>query len=159
MAKTTPATRMLDHAGISYTLHTYTYDPRASKIGRQAAEAIGVSPSRVFKTLMARVDDKAVCVLIPSDREASMKKLASVFGGRAAHMMRPEDAERFTGYHVGGISPLGQKRMVPTAIDETVLGCDTVFINGGQRGIQVELIVTDLVTVLDAPVVSLTAEN
>lgn len=159
MRKTTPVTRMLDHAGIGYTLHSYAYDPRAGKIGVQAAEAIGVSPCRVFKTLMARVDDKAVCVLIPSDREASMKKLASAFGGKTAHMMRPEDAERATGYHVGGISPLGQKRVVPVAIDETVLAFDAVFINGGQRGLQVELIVTDLVKVLDAPVVSLTAEN
>ena len=159
MAKATPATRVLDRAGVGYTLHTYVYDSGAGKIGLQAAEAIGASPGRVFKTLMARVDDKAVCVLIPSDREASMKKLASVFGGKTAHMMRPEEAEKFTGYHVGGISPLGQKRMVPTAVDDAALAFDTVFINGGQRGLQAEVAPAALLKVLEAPTVSLTAEN
>ena len=88
---------------------------------------------------MAEVDGKPVCVVVPSDREVSMKKLAAAFGGKAANMMKPADAERATGYHVGGISPFGQKRQVPTAIELTALDEPHVFINGGQRGLQVRL--------------------
>jgi Cys-tRNA(Pro)/Cys-tRNA(Cys) deacylase len=88
---------------------------------------------------MAEVDGKPVCVVVPSDREVSMKKLASAFGGKTAKMMRPADAERLTGYHVGGISPFGQKKPVPTAIEQDALSETLVFINAGQRGLQVEL--------------------
>ena len=98
-------------------LHTYVYDPTPSSIGLQAAQALGVEPRRMLKTLMAEVDGKPVCVVVPSDREVSMKKLAAAFGGKTANMMRPADAERLTGYHVGGISPFGQKKRVPVAIE------------------------------------------
>jgi hypothetical protein len=93
----------------------------------------------VLKTLMAEVDGKPVCVAVPSDREVSMKKLAAAFGGKAAKMMRPADAERLTGYHVGGISPFGQKKRVPTAIEQVVLAETSIYLNGGQRGLQIEL--------------------
>lgn len=112
MSKTTRATQMLTKAGVSFTAVTYDYDPNADRIGLQAAEAIGEEPHRVLKTLMAEVDGKAVCVVVPSDREVSMKKLAAAFGGKSANMMKPADAERATGYHVGGISPFGQKKLV-----------------------------------------------
>ena len=104
---------------MKFTLHTYDYDPDAERIGLQAAEALGVAPERMLKTLMAEVDGKPVCVVVPSDREVSMKKLAAAFGGKSAKMMRPPDAERLTGYHVGGISPFGQKKRVPVAIEES----------------------------------------
>ena len=107
MSKTTRATQALDKLGVKFTMHLYDYDPDAESIGLQAAEALGVEPQRVLKTLMAEVDGKPVCVVVPSDREVSMKKLAATFGGKAANMMRPADAERLTGYHVGGISPFG----------------------------------------------------
>jgi Cys-tRNA(Pro)/Cys-tRNA(Cys) deacylase len=97
----------------------------------------------VLKTLMAELDGKPVCVVVPSDHEVSMKKLAVAFGGKSASMMRPADAERLTGYHVGGISPFGQKRKVPTAIEQSVLSEPFVYINGGQRGLQVRLPPTD----------------
>ena len=106
---------------MKFTLHTYDYDPDAESIGLQAAEALGVEAARVLKTLMAEVDGKPVCAVVPSDCEVSMKKLAGAFGGKAANMMRPADAERLTGYHVGGISPFGQKKRVPVAIEETAL--------------------------------------
>jgi Cys-tRNA(Pro)/Cys-tRNA(Cys) deacylase len=104
----------------------------------------------VLKTLMAEVDGKPVCVIVPSDREVSMKKLASAFGGKAAKMMRPADAERLTGYHVGGISPFGQKKRVPVAIEVSALGEAKVFINGGQRGLQIQIDPNDARTALGA---------
>lgn len=139
MSKTTKATLALDKAGAAYTLHTYDYDPDAPRVGLQAAEALGEDPSRVLKTLMAEVDGKPVCAVIPSDCEVSMKKLAAAFGGKSANMMKVPDAERMTGYVVGGISPFGQKRAVPTAMEEMALLEDRVYMNGGQRGLQVRL--------------------
>jgi Cys-tRNA(Pro)/Cys-tRNA(Cys) deacylase len=117
MSKTTRATQELAKLGVNFTLHTYDYDPDANSIGLQAAAALGVEPRRVLKTLVAEVDGRPVCVAVPSDREVSMKKLAAAFGGKAAKMMQPADAEQITGYHVGGISPFGQKKRVPTAIE------------------------------------------
>jgi Cys-tRNA(Pro)/Cys-tRNA(Cys) deacylase len=139
MSKTTRATQTLEKAGVAFAAVTYDYDPNADRIGMAAAEAIGEEPRRVLKTLMAEVDGRAVCVVVPSDREVSMKKLASAFGGKSANMMKPADAERATGYHVGGISPFGQKKLVPTAIEITALEEPHVFINGGQRGLQIRL--------------------
>ena len=139
MSKTTKATLALDQAGVAYTLHSYVYDPDAPRVGLQAAEALGEDPSRVLKTLMAEVDGKPVCAVIPSDQEVSMKKLAAAFGGKSANMMKVPDAERLTGYVVGGISPFGQKRAVPTVIEEMALLEDRVYLNGGQRGLQVRL--------------------
>ena len=156
MSKTTRATQALDKLGVKFTLHSYDYDPNAERIGLQAAEAIGAAPRRVLKTLMAEVDGKPVCVVVPSDGEVSMKKLASAFGGKAAKMMRPADAERLTGYHVGGISPFGQKKRVPVAIEAAALGHATVFLNGGQRGLQVELDPNDAVKALGAIAPALT---
>ena len=102
-----------------------------------AAESLGVSPERVLKTLMAEVDGKPVCVVVPSNGEISMKRLAAACGGKSAQMMRPSDAERLTDYHVGGISPFGQKKQFRTLIEITALEHESVFINGGQRGLQV----------------------
>jgi Cys-tRNA(Pro)/Cys-tRNA(Cys) deacylase len=147
----------LNKAGVEFMVHTYDYDPEAESIGLQAAEAIGQAPERVLKTLMAEVDGKPVCIIVPSDHQVSMKKLAAAFGGKAAAMMRPADAERLTGYHVGGISPFGQKRKVSTAIEATALAHDRVFINGGQRGLQVCLRPEDARAALDALVAPLIA--
>jgi Cys-tRNA(Pro)/Cys-tRNA(Cys) deacylase len=110
MSKVTRATRMLEKAGIAFTVHSYDYDPDADRIGLQAAEALGEPPARVLKTLMALADGKPTCVIVPSDREVSMKKLAAALGSKSAQMMKPADAERLSGYKVGGISPFGQTR-------------------------------------------------
>jgi Cys-tRNA(Pro)/Cys-tRNA(Cys) deacylase len=150
MSKTTPATKALEKLGVKFTLHTYVYDSAADSIGLQAAGALGIEPFRMLKTLMAEVDGRPVCVAVPSDGEVSMKKLASAFGGKTAKMMRPADAERLTGYHVGGISPFGQKKRVPVAIEAAALGHASVFLNGGQRGLQVELDPNDAVKALGA---------
>ena len=152
MSKTTRATQVLQQAGVAFTVHTYDYDPNAERIGLQAAEAIGADPNTVLKTLMVLVDGKPVCVVVPSDREVNLKKLASALGGKAAQMMKPADAERITGYHVGGISPFGQKKRVPTLMEESGLAPAQIFINGGQRGLQVKLSPQDTVRALDAKV-------
>ena len=112
MSKRTRATEMLEKAALSFSVHSYDYDPNADRIGLQAAEALQQPPERVLKTLMALVDGRPVCVIVPSDHEVSMKRLAAAFGGKSAQMMKPTDAERVTGYKVGGISPFGQKRKV-----------------------------------------------
>jgi Cys-tRNA(Pro)/Cys-tRNA(Cys) deacylase len=156
MSRTTRATAALASLGIKFVLHTYSYDSGAERIGLQAAEALGIEPRRVLKTLMAEVDGKPVCAVVPSDCEVSMKKLAAAFGGKAAQMMRPADAERLTGYHVGGISPFGQKKRVPVAIEEAALRQASVFLNGGQRGLQVELDPNDAVKAAGAIVRALT---
>ena len=156
MSKTTPATKALQKLGVKFVLHTYVYDSDAESIGMQAAEALGVEPYRMLKTLMAEVDGGPVCVVVPSDREVSMKKLAAAFRSKAAKMMRPQDAERLTGYHVGGISPFGQKKRVPVVFEENALGHATVFLNGGQRGLQIEINPNDAVMALDAASLPLT---
>lgn len=157
MAKATPATRALDKAGIGYSLHSYDYDPEAQRIGLQAAEALGVGADRVLKTLMAAVDGKPVCLVVASDREVSMKRVAAAFGGKSAAMLKPAEAERITGYHVGGISPLGQKRAVPTLIDAGSIDiAEEIHVNGGGRGLQIRLRPADLVAVLRARTAALT---
>jgi Cys-tRNA(Pro)/Cys-tRNA(Cys) deacylase len=153
MAKSTPATLALLKAGVAFTIHEYDYDPNARRIGMQAAEALGVEPVRLLKTLMARAGDEVVCVLAPSDREVNLKKLASAAGAKSAAMLGAAEAERISGYHVGGISPLGQKKRVRVFIDESALSFDRLVLNGGRRGLQVELASDDLVQALDAQAV------
>ena len=156
MSKTTRATLALTRLGIKFALHTYDYDSSADRIGRQAAQALGIEPQRMLKTLMAEVDGKPACVVVPSDRDVSMKKLAAAFRGKAANMMRPADAERLTGYHVGGISPFAPKKWVPVAIDQATLAQTSVYLNGGQRGLQIEIDPNDAVRALDAIVLEIT---
>jgi Cys-tRNA(Pro)/Cys-tRNA(Cys) deacylase len=141
MSKITRATQALEKASVAFTLHTYAYDPGADSIGLQAAAGLGAE----------------LCAIVPSDREVSMKKLAAAFQGKSAKMMRPADAERLTGYHVGGISPFGQKKRVPSAIEQSALAERSVFINGGQRGLQIEIEPNDALKALDAIAAALAA--
>jgi Cys-tRNA(Pro)/Cys-tRNA(Cys) deacylase len=157
MSRTTRATAALTQAGVAFTVHTYDYDPSAPRIGLQAAEALGVAPGSVLKTLMAEVDGKPACVVLPSDREVSMKALARAFDGKSAQMLKPADAERLTGYVVGGVSPFGQKRRLPTLFDEAALAHPMVFINGGRRGLQVRLDPHDAIAVAQARTAAISA--
>jgi len=152
MAKTTPATRFLAEAGITHQVHSYDYAPDGARVGLQAADALGEHPARVLKTLMIEIDDRPACALLPSDRELSMKKVAAALGAKSARMMKPADAERITGYHIGGISPFGQKRRLPVAIEAAAMGGPLVYINGGQRGLQVRLAPDDAARALNAVV-------
>jgi Cys-tRNA(Pro)/Cys-tRNA(Cys) deacylase len=157
MARSTPATVALSKAGIAFTLHEYDYDPNAERIGMQAAEALDVSPARLLKTLMAKVGGAVVCVLVPSDQEVSLKKLAAAAGAKDATMLPPAEAERVTGYHVGGISPFGQKKRVRTLIAQSALAHATIIVNGGRRGLQIELAPKDLMKLLGATSAELVA--
>lgn len=157
MSRTTPATVALTKAGVAFDLFPYDYDPDAPRVGLQAAEALGMAPEQVFKTLMVLVDGAPACVIVPSDCEVSMKKLAAVLGGKSAQMMKPADAERLTGYKVGGVSPLGQKKIVPTAMDETAILFDQVLINAGQRGLLLGVAPDEARRATDAVLADLTA--
>jgi Cys-tRNA(Pro)/Cys-tRNA(Cys) deacylase len=150
MAKGTPATVALEKAGIAFKLHEYDYDPNAERIGMQAADALGVSPQRLLKTLMAKAGGQPVCVVIASDREVSLKKLAVAAGAKDASMLPAAEAERITGYHVGGISPLGQKKRLKVFIDAAAMAHPTIIFNGGRRGLQIEIPPGDLVKLLNA---------
>jgi Cys-tRNA(Pro)/Cys-tRNA(Cys) deacylase len=156
MSKTTPATLALDKAGVAYRLATYDYDPNADRVGLQAAEALGAAPDEVLKTLIVKADSKPVCVILASDREVSMKKLAAALGAKSAEMAPVPDAERITGYRVGGVSPFGQKKRLPTVLDAASADRAEVFVNGGQRGLQVRLAPAELVRVLEARVAAVT---
>jgi Cys-tRNA(Pro)/Cys-tRNA(Cys) deacylase len=150
MAKGTPATLALEKAGVAFTLHAYDYDPNAARIGMQAAEALRVSPARLLKTLMAKAGGNIVCVLVPSDKDVSLKRLAAAAGAKDAAMLPPAEAERITGYHVGGISPFGQRKRVRCFIDAPALAHSTVIVNGGRRGLQIELAPQQIVKLLGA---------
>lgn len=150
MAKVTRATQALDRAGVPFTVVSYDYDPGAERIGLQAAEALDVDPHCVIKTLMARVDGKPVCVMLSSAAEVSMKLLAAAVGGKNAEMMPPSDAERMTGYRIGGISPFGQQQKIRTVLDPQALDYEHVYVNAGQRGLQLFLSPIDAARVLDA---------
>jgi Cys-tRNA(Pro)/Cys-tRNA(Cys) deacylase len=156
MSRTTPATIALDRARITYVIASYDYDPGTERVGLQAAEALGVPPGEVLKTLMVKADGKPACVILASDREVAMKKLAAALGAKSAEMMKPADAERITGYRVGGVSPFGQKRAVPTVIDADAAALPQAFVNAGQRGLQARLAPADLARVLDAKVAAIT---
>jgi Cys-tRNA(Pro)/Cys-tRNA(Cys) deacylase len=139
MRRVTPATRQLDAAGIAYRLHAYDYDPTTANIGRHAASALGVAPARMLKTLLLAVDGKPACAVLPVDRELSLKKFAAALGGKQAALLPAAAAERVTGYHLGGISPFGQKKRLPLVLERSVLEQAQVLCNAGQRGLQLEL--------------------
>lgn len=141
----TPATRALTAAGLSFTERAYDHDPAAESFGLEAAEALGVDPVRVLKTLLAEVDGRLVVAIVPVAGRLDLKALAAAVGGKRAAMATPALAERRTGYVVGGISPLGQRTTHPTVLDRTALDHPTVLVSGGRRGLDLELAPADLV--------------
>ena len=142
----TPAVRALERARVVHTLHPYDADhPAGQGHGEAAVAALGADPRRVFKTLVARVDGALTVAVVPVSGSLDLKALAAAAGGRKAVMADPADAERTTGYVVGGISPLGQKKALPTVVDQSALGFATVMVSAGRRGLQVELPPADLV--------------
>jgi Cys-tRNA(Pro)/Cys-tRNA(Cys) deacylase len=141
----TPATTALAAAGVAFTVHDYAHDPRTESYGDEAATALGIPAARVFKTLLADVDGVLTVAVVPVSGQLDLKALARAVGGRKAAMADPKAAERATGYVVGGISPLGQKRPHPTVVDLTALDHPTVFVSAGRRGLEVELAPAELV--------------
>ncbi len=141
----TPATRAASQAGIDYTVHSYEHDPRAESYGQEAADALGVDAHRVFKTLVARTDSgDLVCGVVPVRCQLDVKALARAVGAKKATMAPATEAERATGYVLGGISPLGQKRSLPTVVDVTAEQHATVLVSAGRRGLEIELSPADL---------------
>lgn len=146
----TPATVALTAAGIAFEVRAYDHDPRAVSYGMEAAEALGVDPARVFKTLLASLDGRLVVGIVPVSGQLDLKALARALGGSKAVMADVSAAERATGYVAGGISPIGQKRPHPTALDASALDHDTILVSGGRRGFDLEIAPHDLVAVTGA---------
>ena len=146
----TPATVALTRAGVGFTLHEYTHDPRAESFGLEAADALGLDPVRVFKTLMATVDGRLAVAVVPVSGQLDLKALARALGGSKAAMADRSAADRATGYVAGGISPVGQKRLHPTVLDASALDHPTVFVSAGRRGLDLEIAPADLVRVIEA---------
>jgi Cys-tRNA(Pro)/Cys-tRNA(Cys) deacylase len=152
----TPAIRAIERAAVAFQLLEYDYDPAADEIGLQAAQALGRLPSTVFKTLVVTLDSgELVCALVPSDARLNLKAIASAAGAKKAELADPKKAERTTGYVVGGISPLGQKKPLRTFIDASASMLDQIVVNGGRRGLQIALRAADLILATSAVVVSL----
>jgi Cys-tRNA(Pro)/Cys-tRNA(Cys) deacylase len=143
----TPATVTLDRAGIAYEVRAYEHDPAATSYGLEAATALGVPPERVFKTLLVDTDKGLGVGIVPVDRLLDLKAVAAALGAKKATMADPAVAERVTGYVVGGISPVGQKKALPTVLDASALQHGTILVSGGKRGLDIELAPGDLVTV------------
>jgi Cys-tRNA(Pro)/Cys-tRNA(Cys) deacylase len=150
MATGTPATTLLVAAGIIYAEHVYQHDPSATSFGLEAAEKLGIDPSQVFKTLVAQVDDYFAVAIVPVNQQVSLKSLSRVLNAKKATMADPQVAARITGYVVGGISPLGQKVLLPTVIAESAQLLGTILVSGGKRGFDIELSPIDLAQLLQA---------
>lgn len=154
LSMATPATLMLAGAGVAFSTHEFQQHSMERGFGKLAAQALGVEPERVFKTLLAEVEglasSKIVVGIVPVSGHLSLKELAHAIGAKRAELCDPKLAERITGYVVGGISPFGQKRLLPTVIDETCDLFDTVYVSGGKRGFDIEIAPDDLVRVLAA---------
>ncbi|MEU6081949.1 Cys-tRNA(Pro) deacylase [Streptomyces sp. NPDC047108] len=146
----TPATVALTGAGTDFTVHAYEHDPAAASYGEEAAQAMGVEPERVFKTLLAEVDGALTVAIVPVAGSLDLKALAAAVGGKRAVMADPAVAERTTGYVRGGISPLGQRRRLPTVLDDSASSYGTVCVSAGRRGLEVELAPSDLASLTDA---------
>lgn len=148
----TPAFAALHRANVPFTSHSYVHDPRAESFGMEAAEALGVEPGRVFKTLMAVVDAELTVGIVPVLGSLDLKSLADAVGGKRAQMADAAQAQRATGYVLGGISPLGQKKRHRTVIDKSASKWPTIFVSGGRRGLEAELQPRDLVLLTGAVV-------
>ena len=156
----TPATAALAAAGVPFVLHPYTHDPSAASYGAEAAEALGIDPSRVFKTLMVEVEGRLAVGIVPVSGTLDLKAFAIALGAKKAAMADPAAAQRRTGYVLGGISPLGQRLPSPTVLDSSAVGLRTLLVSGGKRGLDIELAPADLIRLtqaVTAPIGSLSA--
>lgn len=144
-AGATPAMAALERAGVPFTVRSYEHDPGAESFGLEAAAALEVDPARVFKTLLVDAGGSLGVGIVPVGRQLDLKAMAAALGAKKAVMADPPVAERVTGYVVGGISPLGQKRALPTVLDASAPAFDTVLVSGGRRGLDLEMAPADLV--------------
>lgn len=155
----TPAVNIAKKANIPYTLHSYIHDPASASYGEEASEKLGIASDRVFKTLVAQIDSRELVVaVIPVSSMLSMKQIAKASGGKKGEMAKGADVERSSGYILGGVSPLGQKKRLKTFIDETAQNFPTIYVSAGRRGLEIELSPNDLAKITDAKMVALCAE-
>ncbi|WP_374286093.1 Cys-tRNA(Pro) deacylase [Streptomyces sp. UNOB3_S3] len=145
----------LEKAGTAFTVHAYEHDPATPSYGEEAAEALGVDPGQVFKTLVAEVDGALTVAVVPVSGSLDLKALATAVGGKRAAMADPAAAERTTGYVRGGISPLGQRKRLPTALDASARTHPTICVSAGRRGLEVELAPEDLAALTGAVVAAI----
>ncbi|MDQ0634441.1 Cys-tRNA(Pro)/Cys-tRNA(Cys) deacylase [Arthrobacter pascens] len=145
----TPATAALAAAGVPFVLHPYVHDPSAASYGAEAAEALGIDPEKVFKTLMVEVEGRLAVGVVPVSGSLDLKAFAAALGAKKASMADPAVAERRTGYVLGGISPLGQRQTSPTVIDGSALALETMLVSGGKRGLDIEVAPADLLRLTD----------
>ena len=158
--KLTPAVKALEQGRVPFQLLEYDYDPSAGEIGLQAAQALGREPATVFKTLIVALDSgELVCAVIPSDARLNLRALAAAANGKRAELSDPKKAERATGYVVGGISPLGQKKRLRAFVDASAVPLNEIVVNGGRRGLQLAIRPRDFLEAISATVVSLKAES
>lgn len=155
--KGTPATALLTTREVEHTLRTYDHDPRHESYGLEAAQALGVEPERVFKTLVATVDRALTVGVVPVTGQLDLKALAGAVGGKKARMADPAAAQRATGYVVGGISPLGHRSRLPLVVDASAETFATVLVSGGRRGLEIELAPSDLIALTTATVAAITS--
>jgi Cys-tRNA(Pro)/Cys-tRNA(Cys) deacylase len=146
----TPAMVALTESSIPFAVHEYRHDPDDTAFGQEAADALGLEPERVFKTLVADVEGQLVVACVPVSAQLSLKSLASAVGAKKAVMADAKTAEKTTGYVVGGISPIGQKKTLPTVVDASALDHSTIFVSGGRRGTDLELTPENLITATNA---------
>jgi Cys-tRNA(Pro)/Cys-tRNA(Cys) deacylase len=151
----TPAVVALERAGVRFTSHVYEHDPAAASYGLEAAERLDLDPRAVFKTLVAEVDGRLVVAVVPVSGQLHLKALAAAVGGKRAALADPAAAERSTGYVVGGISPLGQKKRLETVLDASADELPTIYVSGGKRGLDLGVAPADLVVLLDATVAAI----
>lgn len=157
MATGTPATALLSREKVAFALHPYRHDPRADGYGEEAAAALDVAPERIFKTLIAAVDGRLACAVVPVAGRLDLKAFAAAVGGKRAELAEPAAAARATGYVVGGISPLGQRSRLPVVVDASAETFPTVYVSAGRRGLQVELAPADLARLSGASYAAITA--
>ena len=148
----TPATTLLVRQKVVHRVHAYAHDPKAASYGAEAAAALDVEPERCFKTLIADVEGDLTVAVVPVSGSLDLKALAQAVGAKRAAMADPALAERTTGYVLGGISPLGQRKRLTTVVDGSALAFDTVFVSAGRRGLEIELAPADLVRLTAATV-------
>ena len=153
----TPAVRALEAAGVPFTVHEYRHDPSIRGFGLEAAEAMGLDPDEVFKTLVVTVDGDVAVAIVPVSCQLSLKAVGAALGAKRAEMCDPVIAQRVTGYVLGGISPFGQRKQLPTVIDETCELYETVYVSGGRRGLELGVKPADLIRLLDAVTADITA--
>ncbi|MGA0091852.1 MAG: Cys-tRNA(Pro) deacylase [Candidatus Nanopelagicales bacterium] len=154
----TPALVILQRSGVDFSVHTYAHDPAAESFGMEAAESLGLDPATVFKTLLAEVDGSATVAIVPVTGQLDLKALAAARGGKRARMMEVAAAERLTGYVAGGISPLGQRKALPTVVDASAAGLPTIYVSGGQRGLDIGIAPQDLVQLTGATYAPIAAD-